>query len=202
MSDAASTIPRMASAVDELPIRPLTVDEVLRMVEAGILPDHERLELLGGVLRAKGVKSPAHELVKTRLFTWLAPGMLNGRYLIHVEAPLDLPDRTSQPEPDVSVVEPRDYAACHPVSALLVVEVAVSSLKTDTGIKAALYAEAGVPEYWVVDVKQRRLEVFSEPESGKRAYARRETREPKGTIAPRAIEVDEPLDLAKLFDGI
>ena len=199
MSDAASTLPPMASAVEDRPIRPLTADEVLRMVETGILDENEPVELLGGALRAKGVKSPAHEATKTLLHDWLWPGVAASRYLVRVEAPIVVPERTSMPEPDIAVVEPRDYRRHHPTTALLVIEVAASSLATDTEFKPALYAAAGVPELWVVDVDHRRLEVFAEPR--RYDYARRETRELRGTITPRAVDV-EPLDLAALFAGL
>ncbi|MDQ3739833.1 MAG: Uma2 family endonuclease [Actinomycetota bacterium] len=189
----------MPAGVEERPIRPLTADEVLRMVDLGVLDDAESLELLGGVLRRMSPKSPAHETAKMRLQAWLGPGAVAGRYLVAVERPLIVPERTSMPEPDISVLEPRDYTAHHPTTALLVIEVAFSSLWIDTEFKPPLFAAAGVPEYWVVDIESRRLEVFAEPR--RHDFAHRRTMEPRGTIAPRAVDVD-PLDLGELFAGI
>ena len=96
-----------------------------------------------------------------RLLRWLDPTAEGHR--VRVEGAFVVPDRTSLPEPDIAVVEPGSYHAAHPSSALLVIEVAVSSLRTDTAIKPALFAAAGVPDMWVVDVAARRLIVLREP---------------------------------------
>lgn len=71
----------------------------------------------------------------------------------------------SQPEPDIAVVKgsARDYAVAHPTTALLVVEVAESTLAFDRGEKASLYAGAGISEYWVLNLVARRLEVSRDP---------------------------------------
>jgi Uma2 family endonuclease len=184
---AAPTIRQMALTVGDREVRPLTADEVLRMVEAGVLERPERLELLHGALTEKPVKSPAHEAVKSRLLDWLTPGWARREYLVRVEAPLVVRDRLSLPEPDIAVVAPREYLARHPDSALLVVEVAESSRRIDTALKPPLYAAAGVPEYWVVDVPARRVERYTEP--GLDGYRRHEAVEPPGellTAAPTA----------------
>jgi len=64
---------------------------------------------------------------------------------------------------------PRDYLAQHPTSALLVVEVSEASLKTDREVKGSLYASAGVPEYWILNLRERVLEVYREPAADARA---------------------------------
>ena len=84
MSDAAGTLTPMASAVEDRRIRPLTADEVLRMVHAGILREDEPVELLDGALREKGVKSPPHEATRTRLLNWLLPCVARHEYLVRV----------------------------------------------------------------------------------------------------------------------
>lgn len=76
----------------------------------------------------------------------------------------------SEPEPDLALVERRDYDDAHPSRAYLVAEVALSSLSVDRGAKARLYAESGVPEYWVIDVEGRGVEIHRDPEGGR--YAR------------------------------
>jgi len=186
----------MALSVGDRPVRPLTQDEVLRMVELGILGEDEPVELLHGVLTTVSAKTPAHEQVKLRLGRWLAPGFGDRRYDVRTEAPLAVPDRTSLPEPDIAVVEMDDSRAAHPPTALLVVEVAVSSSRTDTAIKPALYAAAGVPEYWVADVGRREVRAFSDP--GPEGYgSSRTVRE--GRLEPAAVESAGPLDVAALF---
>jgi len=76
----------------------------------------------------------------------------------------------SEPQPDVAVVPKGDYRAAHPAHALLLIEVADSSLKKDRTVKARLYAERGVPEYWIVDLRGGVIEVHSDVVNG--AYAR------------------------------
>ena len=188
----------MASGVEERPIRPLTADEVMRMVELGILDEDENVELLRGVLRAMSAKTPAHETVKMRLVSWLMAGDA-GRHHVRVESPFVVPDRTSLPEPDITVVEPGDYTRSHPSRALLVIEVAVSSLRTDARIKPPLYAAAGVPELWVVDVEGRCVRVFTDPRPD--GYGTERAAGARDVLRPRAVEV-APLPVRDLLAGL
>src|SRR5438093_2356221 len=83
---------------------------------------------------------------------------------VRAQGPIALDD-ASEPEPDVAVVrgEPRDYAEAHPADPVLVVEVALTSLGLDREHKSSLYARAGRPEYWIVNLVDRVLEVRREP---------------------------------------
>jgi Uma2 family endonuclease len=188
----------MAFTVEDRDVRPLTADEVLRMVDAGILADDEPVELLHGVLTAVSSKTPAHEVVKLRLGEWLAPVLTDPRYMVRIEAPVVVPDRTSLPEPDLAVVPRGDYTARHPATALLVIEVAVSSLRIDVQLKPGLYAAAGVPDYWVVDVAAGCVRTFTDPRAG--TYATRGTARPGDALAPRAVDI-VPLDVGALISG-
>jgi Uma2 family endonuclease len=187
----------MALTVGDRTVRPLTADEVMRMVEAGILAEDEPVELLHGVLTEVSAKTPEHEELKMRLVRWLDSTAEGHR--IRIEGALAVPDRTSLPEPDIAVVEPGSYLAAHPASALLVVEVAVSSLGTDTRIKPALYAAAGVPELWVVDVAARRLIVLRDP--GPAGYAHETILGASDRAEPLRLAL-APLELADLFRGL
>lgn len=189
----------MAFVVAEREVRGLTADEVMRMVEVGILSEDEPVELLHGALTRKGVKGPPHSAVVARVVRWLDPAANADRFEVRIEAALVVPDRHSLPEPDVSVVAAGGDPRRHPTAAPLVVEVAISSLRTDTRVKPALYAAAGVVELWVVDVVGRRLEIFGEPRGD--AYERRATVAPPATARPTALEI-EPLDLGQLFAGL
>lgn len=189
----------MPLTVGDREIRPLTADEFMRMVEAGILEDGERVELLHGALTRMNGQSPGHVEVVTRLHRWLDPTGNADRFVVRAQHPLVVADATSLPEPDVAVVERGDYARRHPSSALLVIEVAVSSLRTDTTIKPALYAATGVPELWVVDVDGRRVKVFSDP--GEEGYAGERVAGPDERLEPEVVDVP-PLDLAALFAGL
>ena len=188
----------MAFALEDRPVRPLTADEVMAMVRAGILDGDERVELLHGVLTRMSPQDPPHSAPVQRLTTWLAPLLVAGSHGLRVQLPMRVPDRTSLPEPDIAVVE-RTSVVEHPSTALLVIEVAVSSLLTDTRIKPALYAAAGVAELWVLDVAGRRVECFTDPRAD--GYAARRTVEPPERLTPQAVDI-EPLDLAGLLAGL
>jgi Uma2 family endonuclease len=109
-------------------------------------------------------KSPLHSGIATTLYDMLRPRVPAGCCL-RKEEPLTL--RDSEPEPDLSLVRGsrRDFVTGHSTTAALVVEIAVSSAAEDRSL-AALYAEAGVEEYWIVIPLDRRLEVHRRPEAG------------------------------------
>ena len=111
------------------------------------------------------------------------------------QLPLFLADE-SEPEPDVAVVRggPRDYLEQHPRTALLVVAVSKSTLAFDRGTKSRLYAEAGIEDYWVVNLVDRCLEVFRQPIGGE--YANRSRYEHDAKVTPLAA----PDSLVKLAD--
>jgi Uma2 family endonuclease len=194
-----STITAMALTVGDRDLRPLSADEVLRMVEAGILSADEPVELLHGVLTRVSPKSPRHETVKVRLQRWLAPGVVDGAHEVRVEAPILVPDPTSLPEPDIAVVTPGGDPLRHPTTAVLVIEVAVTSLRTDAEVKPTLYAQAGVAELWVVDVDGRGIEVFREPRDGR--YAARHAVAHDGVVEPLRVTAG-PLAVADLLAGL
>jgi Uma2 family endonuclease len=91
-------------------------------------------------------------------------------WYVRVRMPLALDDE-SEPEPDVSVVpgELEEYVDAHPSSATLVVEIALSRLRFDRQHKGSLYARAGIPDYWIVNIPDRRLEVYRDPVSDRAA---------------------------------
>jgi Uma2 family endonuclease len=191
--------PGTALTLGERDIRPLTADEVLRMVDAGILGEDERVELLRGVLTEVSPKSPAHGLIAARLIEWLTVGARAGGYRVLVGHPLVVPDPTSLPEPDIVVVDRSFDLRTHPRTALFAIEVAVSSRRTDMTIKRELYGAAGVPEYWVVGVQDRLLHAYRLPgadgPSMELVIGRREA------VKPEPIDV-EPLDFGQLFAGL
>jgi Uma2 family endonuclease len=187
----------MAFTVGEREVRPLTADEVLRMVELGILDEDEPVELLHGALVRVSAKTPAHENVKLRLGRWLGAGQSAGLFDVRVESPIHVPDRTSLPEPDYTIVPWSDEWSPHPTSALLVIEVAVSSLRTDTRVKPTLFAAAGVPEMWVVEPERRRVHVFDGPKPD--GYERMRVVEEDGVLRPQLVHAP-PLVLAGLFE--
>ena len=149
--------------------RLFTVDEYYRMAEAGILTSEDRVELIDGeIIKMSpiGSRHLAHVNRATRLFT-LAFG---NRVVVSVQNPLQLSNYT-EPEPDIVLLKPRsdDYAAKKPVAedALLVVEVAETTLAFDRKIKLPRYAAAGVPEVWIEDLENDSLLVYRDPVSDK-----------------------------------
>lgn len=162
--------------------RRLTRAEYERMGELGFFRG-ERVELIHGTLVRMPPIGPPHASVVDRLNEIFVLG-LAGRARVRIQQPFAV-DEETEPEPDVLVAPRADYSKDHPKSALLVIEVAESSLSYDRATKAALYAAAGVPEYWIVDVAARTIEVRTAP--GAEGYARAETFDASRTIAPAAF---------------
>jgi len=130
------------------------VDEFRRMEDAGILSCTERVELINGEILVKAVPGPPHNASVARINR--AIGRLVGDLaVLFVQSSVQL-NEWNEPEPDIALLVPRDdfYASRHPgpEDIFLIVEVSDSSLKFDTGTKARLYAETGVPEYWIADI--------------------------------------------------
>jgi len=157
------TIITMPVHVDaSLPVHPLTADDVDAMVEADILGGDDRVELLDGVLVEMSPHGPAHAAAIRRLTVLLAPVAANAGLAVTPQCPLDVASAISQPEPDLYVAASGGWDA-YPTGALLVIEVSVTSRAVDLGRKAAIYAAAGIPDYWVLDLDNRRLVVHRDP---------------------------------------
>jgi Uma2 family endonuclease len=158
-----SGVQSMPEPIAEL-LRPITRAEYERMVEAGVFGD-DRVELLYGAIVRMTPHGPPHDATLDRLAEVLVKSV-PAELKVRVQSSFAASDG-SEPEPDVAVVPRRDYDDAHPSEASLIVEVAVSSLAIDRGAKARLYAESNVPEYWVVDVGGKTVEVHTEPRAGR-----------------------------------
>lgn len=143
--------------------RPLSRREYDLLVELGAFAD-ERAELLHGVVVSMTPSKSPHASAIQEL-SGLLFAALGSRAKVRVQLPLALTD-DSEPEPDIAVVPPASYRDAHPTTALLVIEVADSSLRKDRHIKAPLYASAGVPEYWLVNLADAVVEVHTAPLDG------------------------------------
>jgi Uma2 family endonuclease len=165
--------------------RRFTVEEYHRMAETGILGPDERVELVRGVIRRMSPKNWAH-VITTKVVLRTMENALRGRASVYQAAPLVAREIDSEPEPDVLVCSnPDELAYGSPrTRPVLVIEVAESSLDYDLVEKAAIYAAAGVPEYWIVNLKDRRLAVFREPRSA--GYQGRFSVEEKGQVTTEA----------------
>src|SRR5439155_9322667 len=134
------------------------------LIDEGVLGPDDKVELLEGVVVAMAPEGPRHEMAidKTSEALRLA---VAGRAVVRVQHSVHAGAR-SVPEPDVAVVEGRhdDYVRARPKTALLVVEVARTSLARDRRAKARIYAAAGIPEYWIANLPDYVLEVFRSPD--------------------------------------
>jgi Uma2 family endonuclease len=153
----------LAPAVPSEPTR-LTAERYFGLVEAGVLSEEDRVELLEGVVVAMTPSNPPHAAGVARATEAL---FLAVARRAHIRPQLSLVlGRYSVPEPDLAVVAGRaaDYDASHPKTALLVIEVSDASLAQDRLTKAAIYAAAGIPEYWIVNLRDGVVEVMREPD--------------------------------------
>ena len=143
----------------------LTVDDYYRMGDAGILGENDRVELIGGEIIDMAAIGVGHASVVTRI-TMALMRACSDRALVRVQNPVRL-DEFNEPQPDFAVVKPRAdfYATRHPGPSdiFLLVEVADTSLRYDRAVKLPMYARAGIPEVWIVDLQRRALELFTLP---------------------------------------
>jgi Uma2 family endonuclease len=157
-------------AIDSPPpgLHRLSLEEYHRFTESGGFDEDARIELIDGLLLDMSPKTAEHENAIAWLNQRLVLAVDLARFEVRVASAMTL--ERSEPEPDLIVIErgaPRPY---HPGSAALVIEVAVSSQQRDLRVKPRLYARAGIPLYWVIDVDRRRAVVHADP--GPDGYAR------------------------------
>jgi len=145
--------------------RRFTVDEYYQMGEAGIFGENDRVELLDGQIYVMSPIGSEHATCVRRLTRFFIREA-EPQALVSAQHPIRL-DNASEPEPDLALLHPRedDYATRHPrpKDVFLLVEVAETSLSFDQEVKRPLYAEAGVPEYWIVDLKPPAVHVYRDP---------------------------------------
>ncbi len=166
---AASPTPSGTDSVSSPNLSPLTlyqfsVAQYHALLQQGILKDEDRVELLEGYLVKKMGKNPPHA-TGVRLLRRLLGRLLPVGWFLDSENPVTTTE--SEPEPDIAVVRGTEeqYSARHPTPAEvgLLVEVADTTLPTDRGLKLRLYARAGIPVYWIVNLIDRQVEVYTDP---------------------------------------
>ena len=171
----------------------LSRDEYYRLAESGIFAG-KRVELIHGEIRTMSPIGWSHTVAKNRLAERLR-SLFSGIAWVNEQSPLHL--NNSAPEPDLAVIpgQMNDYSD-HPDRAWLVVEVADHSLEFDTTIKAALYAAAAIPEYWMVDLRHRQVLVHRQPQAapgGEAARYQSVTRHgPAEAVLPAAAPPGRP----------
>jgi Uma2 family endonuclease len=146
------------------PIKRLSVEQYHAIIRAGVFDDDDPIELLEGWLVEKMPKKPPHSVATGLVSDALAALLPPGWHLISQE-PITTDDR--EPEPDIGAVrgKRRDYADRHrrPKVVEVIVEVADTTLARDRGVKKTIYARAGIPTYWIVNLVDRSLEVYADP---------------------------------------
>ncbi|HEY0377723.1 MAG TPA: Uma2 family endonuclease [Pyrinomonadaceae bacterium] len=146
----------------------ITADEFEQMGRAGIFHPDARLELLEGEIYQMSPIGSPHAACVDFLSSFFNRHF-GGRVIVRVQNPIRLND-ISEPQPDIALLRPRDdfYRRAHPTpeDVLLVVEVADSTVETDRSYKMPLYARAGIPEAWLVNLPEERIELFAEPVGG------------------------------------
>ncbi len=186
----------MSSILDDPAVRkavfPLSVGFFHQAGELGLIG--EDVELLDGTLVRKMSKSALHCWITRWLFRWLDASLPPH---VHVRKEEPLTFETSEPEPDLAIVDGSadDYRAVHPSTANWVIEVAISTLEVDRQ-KAAIYATAGVLEYWIVQPEAGWVEVYRQPVGG--AYSQMFTARPPARVES-AVFPGMVVDLAELL---
>ncbi|OCR02540.1 hypothetical protein BCD67_01240 [Oscillatoriales cyanobacterium USR001] len=146
-------------------LRLWTVDEYHQMIETGILNEDDRVELLEGQIIEMSPQLPPHTAT-THIASDYLRSLLAGRVTIRIQSPITLRPN-SEPEPDIAVVriDSDRYFDHHPTpdEIFLVIEVANTSLRKDRRQKVRAYANANIPEYWILDVYERQVYVFRNP---------------------------------------
>ncbi|MEZ4730346.1 MAG: Uma2 family endonuclease [Caldilineaceae bacterium] len=178
--------------------RRFTVDDYHKMIDAGILCEDDRVELLDGEIHDMSPIDSIHAANVNRL-NRLLTRYLDDQAIVSVQNPLLLNDY-SEPQPDLLLLRWRDdfYEEHHPTPAdtLLVIEVANTSVTSDRTAKLPRYAAAGVPEVWIVNIKQRVIEQYTQPdgdEYGNRKIVRR------GVIITTCVTPALELPLERIF---
>jgi len=182
-----------------------TIDEYHRLVDLGFFTENDRIELIRGEIVEMAPKRTPHSVCNSLLWKQLYE-LVGKQAEIRVQEPITL-SSSSEPEPDVVIAKKKDdnYLTAHPTveDIILVIEISDSTLKYDREIKLSLYAEAGINNYWIINLVDRNLEVYINPFSNdKNQFGYRN----KSIILP-SEEIDIPgfsditFELITIFPG-
>ena len=174
--------------------RSFTIDEYHKMAETGIFEENERIELImGEIVRMSPVETKHAACIK-RIIHFLSRHLADA-IIFQVQDPIHIPNY-SEPEPDIAILKasPDFYSENHPFpeDVILLIEVADSSLKYDREIKLPLYAEAKIPEVWIVNLMDGLVEVYSRPKTS--TYGLRQIYEAGETILSKPLEMSISAD--------
>ncbi|MGB3780996.1 MAG: Uma2 family endonuclease [Tunicatimonas sp.] len=146
-----------------------TVDDVYLMVDHGILPPDQRIELINGEIIDMSPINPPHASSVTKLDRFFSRQLLQDEYIVRVQNPVLLSDH-SLPEADLAIAHYREALLEdeHPQASdiAILIEVADTTYRSDRNTKAPLYAAEGVPVYWIVNLNKQQVEVYTHPKEG------------------------------------
>ena len=171
------------------------------MAKAGVLKEDDRVELIDGEIVAMSSIGPAHVgAVNSSNMFWAI--RLGGRAIVQIQNPIRLDER-NQPQPDIAILKLKDdfyrSGLAGPDDVLLLIEVSDTSLRYDRRIKLALYARFGIPEFWIVNIRARSIEVYTDPVNGE--YTSLQTFRRGQTITPTAFP-DVVLPVSDVIGGL
>ena len=153
----------------------ISLDRYHAMIAAGILGEDDPVELLAGKIIDMSPSGRYHAVCVTQLAEWFLPRLKN-QYICRQEQPITIPSG-SEPEPDYVIAARRDhkYLTHHPYpeDIYLLIEVADQTLARDRGAKLRIYAAAGIPEYWILNLIDRQVEIYADPDTVAGSYAKR-----------------------------
>ena len=181
--------------------RKFTIEEYHQLVDLGFFTENDRIELIRGEIIQMAPKRTPHSVCNSILFGELYK-LLGDRVNVRGQEPIIL-SANSEPEPDVVIAKKKtdNYLSAHPTveDIILVVEISDSTLKYDRETKLPLYAEAGINNYWIVNLVDSRLEVYSNPfgDRGKFDYRHKSI-----VLANETIDIPEFADLNLELDLI
>lgn len=191
----------MNASVQELPrTLPITVNQFRILVEQNaFLECGGQVELIYGRLVELNPQGPEHADPVDELEAW-SHEQAGAAFRIRIEKPIEIPGLDSCPEPDVAWVDRRRYSSRHPgpCDIHLLIEVSVSSQPFDRGEKLRLYAEAMVPEYWIVDAFAQTVEKFTQP--SQRTYQKSELFGVNDVVSPQCLP-SASLSVGRLFSA-
>ena len=166
----------METKTQEITRRRFTVHEYHRMAEAGILHEDDRVELIEGDIVEMTPIGSRHAMCVIRLTRLLVP-LLEEEAFVSPQNPVRLSERL-EPQPDLAVLRVRDYTGSlpGPEDVLFLVEVSDATLSYDRKVKLPLYARAGIPEVWIVNLENEAVERHTEPTEDGYRLARRTRR--------------------------
>jgi Uma2 family endonuclease len=158
-------VPTLPPVIPPVPVRRFTVDEYHQMIQSGILGEDDNVELLEGWIVPEMPRNPVHDALIAWIHNRTLTPRLRAGWFCRGQSAITTPD--SEPEPDLALIRgsERDYVNRHPGPAdtALAVEIADSSLSRDRSIKTRIYAAAGVPVYWIINLIDGQIEVYTLP---------------------------------------